>query len=399
MTTDSLTALLALTDEEKKARGLTDTPREIAQQPETWKRTFERLRAAHDLIAASLERCGVFGGEQARPDVILAGAGSSDYIGRCLSRLLAEKWGCNVRAIPSTELITSLASAILPDKRYLLISFSRSGESSEGIALLRLAIERYPEQIRHLVITCNQAGAMAKIPGVYAIVLEDAVNDRGLAMTSSFSNMVVAGQYLAYMHSAAGYGDVLQALESTGRSLLPRAADLAAALARRRYSRVCFLGSGALQAVAQESALKVLELNEGRIPTLAESFLGLRHGPMTFLREETLVCAFLSGDENLLPWELDLLEEIRAKRLAPDLLAVAPRAHPRVTALTENVLDLDAPRSFPDACRPPVDVIVGQLVALFLSIENGVRPDAPSPGAISRVVSHVKIHPPADGRS
>lgn len=393
---DSLSALLVLTDQEKKARGLIDTPREIHQQPETWRRTFDRLRAEHDSIAAALEACGVAGEGQDRVEVILAGAGSSDYIGRSLSRLLQQEWGCNVRSVPSTELITGLEHAILPGKRYLLISISRSGDSSEGVALLRLALDRYPEQIRHLVITCNEAGAMAKVPGAFPIILDDAVNDRGLAMTSSFSNLVVAGQYLAYIRSPRNYEAVLEALVSMGSSLLPKAADLTAALARKRFSRVCFLGSGALQAVAQESALKVLELNEGRIPTLAESFLGVRHGPMTFLRGDALVCAFLSGDEGLLPWELDLLEEIRDKGLAADLLVVAPRRIPGLAALTEHVLDLQAPPGFPDACRPPVDVIAGQLLALFLSIENGVQPDTPSPGAISRVVSHVKIHLPAN---
>ena len=50
----------------------------------------------------------------------------------------------------------------------------------------------------------------------------------------------------------------------------------------------------------------------------------------------------------------------------------------------------------PDALRPPLDVIFGQLLGLFCSLEAGLKPDTPSPsGAISRVVSHVKIHPAA----
>jgi tagatose-6-phosphate ketose/aldose isomerase len=50
----------------------------------------------------------------------------------------------------------------------------------------------------------------------------------------------------------------------------------------------------------------------------------------------------------------------------------------------------------PDALRPPLDVIFGQLLGLFCSLEAGLKPDTPSPsGAISRVVSHVKIHSPA----
>jgi len=178
--------------------------------------------------------------------------------------------------------------------------------------------------------------------------------------------------------------------------LLPEAAGTAALLAKKKFSRVCFLGAGALQAVAQECALKVLELNAGKVATIAESPLGLRHGPMSFLNKETLVVTYLSGDDYRLLYELDLLEEIRRKDLSGDILVVAPRITDRIRRLTSNVLVLDAPLDFPDTCRPALDVIAGQLLALFLAIENGITPDTPSEGAISRVVSHVKIYSPAE---
>jgi tagatose-6-phosphate ketose/aldose isomerase len=41
-----------------------------------------------------------------------------------------------------------------------------------------------------------------------------------------------------------------------------------------------------------------------------------------------------------------------------------------------------------DAYRQPVDALFGQLLGLFASLRQGLKPDAPSPnGAISRVVS------------
>jgi tagatose-6-phosphate ketose/aldose isomerase len=387
---DPLTQLIELPEAARAARGLTDTPREIHQQPKTWLKTLERMQAVRSSVANVCEDAG-----KRFSQVILAGAGSSDYVGRALAGLLQQHWGCPVRSIPSTDLLTSLAEFILPDGICLLISFSRSGESSEGIALLDLAMQRYPEQIRHVVITCNAAGDMARMPGVLPIVLDDAVNDRGLAMTSSFTNMLIAGEYLAYYNQEPTCATLVNDLATMGKNLLPNAAELTAKLAKRGFRRVCFLGSGALQAAAQESALKVLELNAGNIATLAESFLGLRHGPMSFLNRQTLVCAYLSGDEPRSLYELDVLDEMRSKRLAGELLVVAPRNSDRIRAAAGHVIDLQAPQGFPDLMRPAVDVIVGQLLALFLSIENGVRPDTPSTGAISRVVSHVKIYTPA----
>lgn len=391
---DPLSALLSLAKEEKQARGLIDTPREIQQQPDTWSNTFHQLTVIRSAILDFLEKCGVTGSGDS-PDVILAGAGTSDYIGRSLSRLLHQQWGCPVNAVPSTELLTNLDEWIVSGKKYLLISFSRSGDSSEAVAVMEYMLARYAQQVQHLLITCNASGAMAKLPGAFTIKLDDAVNDRGLAMTSSFSNMVVAGQFLAYARNPDRYEPLVDELVRMGSGLLPTAANLAASLAKKKFSRVCFLGTGTLQAVAQESALKVLELNAGKIATLAESFLGVRHGPMSFLNKETLVAAYLSGDSYRLQYELDLLDEIRRKNLSGDILVVAPQVTERVRSATQHVLNLDTSSAFPDTCRAPVDIIAGQLLALFLAIENGITPDTPSEGAISRVVSHVRIYPPA----
>lgn len=393
---DTLSALLSLPEMEQKARGLIHTPREIHQQPDTWRATLRRLTAAHSAIIDCLDAyCGA-AGSSAFPEVILVGAGTSDYIGKAVSRILRQRWKCGVLAVPSTELLTNMEDFVLPGKHYLFISFSRSGESSEGVAVLEQALARYPQQVRHILITCNASSTMAKLAGVFTIALDEAVNDRGLAMTSSFSNMVIAGQYLAYARTPASYEPLLQSLIEMGSALLPQAANMAADLARQPFSRVCFLGTGSLQAVAEESALKVLELNAGRIATIAQSALGLRHGPMSFVNAETLIVAFLSGNQYRLHYELDLLEEIRRKDLAADMVLIAPRADTRVRQLTKNFLALDAPSGFPDACRPPIDVILGQLLGLFFAIENGITPDTPSEGAISRVVSHVKIYPHAE---
>ena len=54
-----------------------------------------------------------------------------------------------------------------------------------------------------------------------------------------------------------------------------------------------FLGTGALHRAAREASLKLLEMTEGRVPVLAETYLGLRHGPMSFIHDDTLVVCFL----------------------------------------------------------------------------------------------------------
>jgi tagatose-6-phosphate ketose/aldose isomerase len=170
-------------------------------------------------------------------------------------------------------------------------------------------------------------------------------------------------------------------------------ANTAAKLANGDFAKACFIGSGALKAVAKESALKVLELTAGQIQTMSESALGLRHGPMAALDEQTLLVAFLSGDEKILRYELDLLEEIGKKDLVKTRVAVATRKNSRLDALARRALLHSPSISIPDDYRPPLDVIFGQLLGLFFSLRCGLQPDRPSPnGAITRVVQNVLIH-------
>ena len=318
---DPLRMLLDLPVEEKVERGLEHTPREIWQQPDTWKKTYQRCEEKKAELNDVLRRAGIGRGNTSSPTVYLVGAGTSDYTGRALAPLFRQRWSCEVWPIPSTTLLTEFEEFHRPGKEYLWISFSRSGESPEGVALLEQALDRHRE-IRHLVITCNPLGPMAQICSRHpdralALVLDEAVNDRGLAMTSSFSNMVLAGQCLGHLEDLAQFGEVIEGMSTAGRKFLPSAAEAAAAITLLGCTRACFVGAGVLRAVADESALKVVELSAGKVTTLAETPLGLRHGPLSSVDGQTLFVAFLSSDSRRRGYELDLLREIVLAVAAP----------------------------------------------------------------------------------
>jgi tagatose-6-phosphate ketose/aldose isomerase len=212
-------------------------------------------------------------------------------------------------------------------------------------------------------------------------------------MTSSFSNMILTGQSLAHVREINPYASILEELAETAQRILPEAADVCVRMVEDGFSKVCFLGSGPLKAAAIESALKVLELTAGRVISFAESFLGLRHGPLSAIDSETLIVGFLSGDSRRRAFELDLLQEISEKNLTAKSLLVMPAKSYGSPAVARNQLVLPFSRAVSDLYRPPLDAIVGQLLGLFASVEHGLKPDSPSPqGAISRVVSHVRIH-------
>jgi tagatose-6-phosphate ketose/aldose isomerase len=392
---NELSKLLSLPESEKISGGLAHTPAEIAQQPETWLSTFQLFRSKRAEIRQFLSSAGVSGAVDCKLTVFLVGAGTSDYVGQSLTHLLRRLWRCEVIAFPSTDLLTHMDELLVPGRRYLWISFSRSGDSSEGVAVLNKACKHRPE-IHHFVVSCNASGRMvvenAHKPQVFAVCLSDAVNDRGLAMTSSFTNMVIFGQCLANQGDPDRYEPILLKLAAAARDFLPRAADCAAGLAKKEYGKACFIASGPLRGVAKESALKLLELTAGKTLTMSESALGLRHGPMAALDEDTLLVCFLSGIEGVQAYERDLLREVGSKRIAGSRIVVAG-GEPGRDSCAERYLFPAKLGNVADEYRAPVDVIFGQLLGLFSSMQRGLTPDCPSPsGAISRVVENVSIY-------
>jgi tagatose-6-phosphate ketose/aldose isomerase len=391
----TLQSIIAMQAEKQNSLGLVFTPREIAQQPQTWEVTLDIFTRNQERICAFLEGLGLRGPLEQRPVVILVGAGTSDYIGQALVLLLRQKWGCEVIACPSTDLLPNLENFIVPERKYLWISFSRSGDSPEGVAVLERAIELYPD-IAHLVITCNEDARMIEVcrdyPRSYVVVLDAAVNDRSLAMTSSFTNMVVMGQCLAHAWAIEEYEPVLRRMSRAGEKLLQSASDLAELLAVQDFPRVCFVGSGPLVSVAKESALKVLEMTAGRVATMSETMLGLRHGPMAALDESTLFVCLVSEDGRRALYARDLLREVSEKKIVAKRVGVGTLAQQaKIAPFCDFYLAVEADVS--DAYRPVLDVMFGQLLGLHCSIFHRLKPDTPSPdGVIARVVQEVGIY-------
>lgn len=391
-----LCKLLELSEQEKVERGLEHTPREIWQQPDTWKTTYRVCAAAQDPVGELLRRAGIGRGGPPSPMVYLVGAGTSDYTGRVLAPLLRARWGCDVWALPSTTLLTEFDEFHRAGREYFWISFSRSGESPEGVALLERALEKRRE-IQHLVITCSPQGAMAKLCARYsdrafALVLDDSVNDRGLAMTSSFTNMLLAGQCVGNLDDLTLFGDIVSQLCESGRTFLPEAAETAAEVTTLGCTRAVFVGAGAMRGVADECALKVVELSSGKVTTLAETPLGLRHGPMSSVDNQTVFVALLSSDTRRRAYEVDLLREIDRKRLGRVRVAVTANDGADIAQLTDYCLSV-GPEGISDHYRPVLDVILGQSIGLFASMRCGLKPDQPSPsGTITRVVQPIAIY-------
>src|SRR5260370_11488614 len=147
---------------------------------------------------------------------------------------------------------------MLSGRRYLWISFSRSGDSPEGVAVLDQALGACPN-VRHLVVSCNEDGRMVEVArqsqDALAIVLDDAVNDRSLAMTNSFTNMLVFGQALAHLWEPDHFEETLAHMTVAANHMLQAGSHPAHELAGKGHRQAQFVRAGGLGAPAQRASL------------------------------------------------------------------------------------------------------------------------------------------------
>jgi tagatose-6-phosphate ketose/aldose isomerase len=141
----------------------------------------------------------------------------------------------------------------------------------------------------------------------------------------------------------------------------------------------------------------MLEMTAGSVPTLCDSYLGFRHGPMSFAHSDTLIVCFLASDSVLRAYETDLLQEIDEKKLGLLKLMVGDEL-PEALARDHDVfINCPGLKQVSDDDSAAIHVVVGQLLAFFRCLEAGLRPDSPSEnGVINRVVPKFKLHISAD---
>ena len=384
--------LLSSSPDQQKERGFFHTLREICQQPSTW------LKTAEQMIAAAADLRDSTSGISS---LVLTGSGSSEFAGDCVRSSLRHELGVVTEVIGGGALLTYGKQALPPGRPALVVSLARSGDSPESVGAVSRLLETDCE-LEHLVLTCNHQGRLADVfrehSNVHVITLDDATNDRSLVMTSSFTNLLLAARSLGLVNAPEEYRAISQKMIRIGSDLLRTHFGSIADAAARNFSRAVFLGSGALLGAARESALKMLEMTAGSVATLCDSYLGFRHGPMSFAHKNTLIVCFLSSDPVLRAYESDLLQELDEKELGLMKVIVGEDVPLDLAREKDCIIECPGLKQVGDNDAPIIYVIVGQLLAFFRCLEEGLRPDSPSEdGVINRVVRSFKLHVSADG--
>lgn len=370
------------------------TRREIEQQPALWVKTVKQLAEERDRIESFFQQISE---KHERVRVIFTGAGTSAFIGETIYpyvRQFIRKKGWEVEAISTTNITATPYYYLDKDIPTIMVSFARSGNSPESIQTVELG-EQLLDHFYEVSITCNKDGALAKRERTpeeqLVIVLPEESNDKGLAMTSSYSTMVLTALYI-FSDQKDEIEKLVEQVSKAGQAMLETCEELIPKLVEEDIAKLVYLGSGVYEGLSREAALKFLELTAGKYPTMFDTTLGFRHGPKSILDPKTMVVVYLSNHPYTRKYDMDMLKELYTTPERGPIVALTGIEDPEVAEYSDHHIVVK--EELDDIWRAFAYIIFAQMFAYKKSLHSGISPDNPSPtGVINRVVQGVILYP------
>lgn len=203
---------------------------------------------------------------------VFVGCGTSFYIAQALSAAVNAN-GQQAIAVTGGEWWHRPQYYLAAGRKAHVIVLSRSGESTETVRAAE-ASRKAGHQVTAL--TCAEGSAITRFADIVLYAPTHAAE--GIVMTASASLMLLMGLRLA--------GIAIGAAEIAAAEALLKAVDAAASGLLEGRSHFVFLGTGPMQGVAQEGALKLQEMSLSY--TQAYPTADYRHGPITLADERTV---------------------------------------------------------------------------------------------------------------
>ena len=389
-----MSSIFGITEEKMQETSSNWTVKEIYQQPATWEKTCRQIEEHKDEIQKFIDQVIT----QEDFDVILTGAGTSEFVGNALFPHLTGLLNYKVKSYGTTDIVATPEAYLSRTKPTLLISFGRSGNSPESIGAVDAA-ESVCDNIYHLFVTCNKDGALSKraesTEHCYAINLTPETHDQSFAMTSSFSNMYLATYLCFHLNELDKVVAEVRKIAAAGQNFLDNQYSIPQTIVNEYdFNRIVYLGSNTLKGTSQESALKMLELTVGRVVTMYDTPLGFRHGPKSIIDDNTLTVVYLSDDAYTRQYEIDLIKEMSGQRKGNRIVAVMSKTDEAVAALVDYTVVFGLEENHENVQLGLDYILFAQTLAVLKSLSLSITPDNPCPtGEVNRVVKGVTLYP------
>ena len=376
--------MLGLEEKYLKEKKGFNTAKEIEQQPRLWNETMKIIEKHEFEIKDFLRSIDLD-----NTKIIFTGAGTSEFVGNTLVPYLRESTLYDVESRATTDIVANPKIYIPTNKKVILVSFARSGNSPESVAAIEIA-NKVSNQIRHVIITCNPDGKLAKMDLKDSIKLQmpKDSNDLGFAMTGSFSCMLLSGMSFFKIENLEEIKNSVKELSEETNKNISSYIEQVNKIINIPTERVVFLGSGPLKGLAQEVSLKVLELCSGQIPANFDTPLGFRHGPKSIVNSKTIIFNLISNYEYSKKYDSDLINELKNDGKASAIITLNKKEEYKECINLET--GINSENSIINALGY---LLPCQMYSFFKSLSLGITPDNPCPsGEVNRVVQGVIIH-------
>lgn len=333
---------------------------EIFSQPEIWIDAIASFHQTADELKAIMDQGGF-------DSVLFTGCGSTYYLAHVGATLFQQVTGINARAYPASEIVLFPDIVFASNNHPLLITVSRSGETTETVEAVRM-FRKY-SQNPMITVTCGSDSTLAKQADlVFAI---DKAQETSLAQTRSFASMLIVIQAIAAFTAGRSDLDTIDQLPSLATHLLTNYHALAQTLGEdKQIERFFFLGSGTLFGIASEGMLKMKEMSL----SYSEAFhmLEFRHGPMSMVDDHTLIVGLISEEAHA--QEASVLRQM--KQRGAQILAISEDDYHLEFENWSHFVHLNS--GLPRWARPVVYLPVMQVMAYYRALSNGQNPDQPA---------------------
>lgn len=338
------------------------TYKEIMTQVESWRKVYsdvidEKFNFDLNIFSKNYD------------EIILFGCGSSYNLAISSSFYTNTLTKYKSTAVPSAELIFNTNTYIIPDKKYLLVGFSRSGETTETISVLEKL--KNENNINSLVFTCNANNSLKNISN-NSFYCEGA-EEKSIVMTKSFSSMLFA--YCLLIAKVIDDTLLLNEFNSLITYMNNKISllfyDIKEYINKYSYEKLFTLGTGFNYGLAIESDLKTKEMTQ--VSSYSYYISEFNHGPKSLIDKNSLIM-FLTLNE----FPNNLINKMLGSLLESGTRIIMIGRNSLDKNLTKNVKVFLNDENFKNKfARSFINIPVFQILAYCKTISLNLNPDKP----------------------
>lgn len=275
----------------------------------------------------------------------------------------------NFFAVPSSELLLNTETYIQKNKKYLAVGFSRSGQTTESIDVLK-KLKKNSSNISTFVFSAREDSTIIKISDRSFVC--SSAREKSVAMTKAYTGFLYAyclmlAKYLDRKENMRDFAKLVGFFNKNLGRILSDIEDLQEILDFKRYF---VLGSGFNYGIAVEADLKMKEM--AATDAYSYHIHEFIHGPKTLVDDKSL-CLILASDY-FSPGLAGIFKELSG--FGSRILSIG---YENVSGIkNQDIRNIETGMAFENGfAKSFTNIPVFQLLAYAKAVKTGLNPDLP----------------------